>query len=361
MTAVRFEPHGDAGANGQGQAPEPTGGWEQAGSWERAEAWEYDEACANPEPAPAYDSLEARLISDREPAARFDRFDAAVADAQTPTMPLLPDPEAHERARAGWLEAVGRGRFWASALWLVGAAATGLLAGLISTHLVALALDSEGPRPVAAASVASTATAPVAVPPRAARHARAAGDDAAATPRIAGLAPAPAAASSGPASQSVISSPTAAAGPAEPGNARLAPPSAKVLQLAALVEPAPGLPQPAAASADRAEPAPTPPAAAAEARVAMPPATVRSPQGQYRVQLALLRDARNVDGVWQDFVARFGPAASKLRRYVVPTRTAHGLRQLVQVGAFEDQDHADAVCDRLKQRGGDCFVVRQPS
>ena len=339
MTAVRFEPHGDAGANGQGQAPEPTGGWEQAGSWERAEAWEYDEACANPEPAPAYDSLEARLISDREPAARFDRFDAAVADAQTPTMPLLPDPEPHERARAGWLEAVGRGRFWASALWLVGAAATGLLAGLISTHLVALALDSEGPRPVAAASVASTATAPVAVPPRAARHARAAGDDAAATPRIAGLAPAPAAASSGPASQSVISSPTAAA----------------------LVEPAPGLPQPAAASADRAEPAPTPPAAAAEARVAMPPATVRSPQGQYRVQLALLRDARNVDGVWQDFVARFGPAASKLRRYVVPTRTAHGLRQLVQVGAFEDQDQAEAVCDRLKQHGGDCFVVRQPS
>jgi cell division septation protein DedD len=164
----------------------------------------------------------------------------------------------------------------------------------------------------------------------------------------------------------------ALAGDAHPETA----PAPSALQLAALVEPAPGLPTPvdrtappampaAAVPADQAdrERAPTPPPAASDARVTTPLPMTAAPAStaKYRVQLALLRDEENVKYVWRDFVAQFGPSAKDFHRYVFPIRTAHGIRQLVQVGPFEDQDHAEAMCAKLKQRGGDCFVVRQPS
>jgi len=91
------------------------------------------------------------------------------------------------------------------------------------------------------------------------------------------------------------------------------------------------------------------------------PVAAPAPSAEYRVQLALLRNQRNAKYVWHDFVARFGPAAKKLHRYVFATQTARGTRHLVQVGPFADEGQAEAMCSKLKQRGGDCLVVREPS
>jgi SPOR domain len=396
MTGDRFEPYGLAETPGPGESEGRTEAWEQSGSWEQAESWDYDEARANPE---AYDLLELRLMHDREPGPRFDRFQAAIADAP----PVMVDPDAPTSlcppADASWLDAARTGRFWASALWLVGAAGAGVLAGLVSTNFVALALN-----PAASSVLAEQ----LATPPASSRSALSAPASEAVTTLAQPAAwQAPGSEHAGPSTPAESLAPTppemaadeiasrtiqiaarqaapATPPPAAPVTEVQVPapaPAPAALQLAALVEPAPGLPAtapvtpierpaPAAApaakvpadQADR-EQAPTPPPAASEARVTTPLAlaTSTAPTAEYRVQLAMLRDKQNVKYVWHDFVAQFGPSAKDLKRYVFPTQTAHGTRHLVQVGPFADEDHATAMCSQLKQRGGDCLVVHQPS
>ena len=150
------------------------------------------------------------------------------------------------------------------------------------------------------------------------------------------------------------------AAPAAPRVARdaqptAAPPEPATVQLAALVEPAPARAEPAQSPAP-----PTKSVTPSTTPVAVPPPAA-TPASPYRVQLALLRDEQNVKYVWHDFVDRFGASAKDLHRYVFPTQTAKGVRHLVQVGPFGDQDHAEAMCNKLKERGGDCMVVHQPS
>jgi SPOR domain len=373
MTGGRFEPYGDAESHGQDASDEQAETWQPSGAWEHAETWDYDEARATPE---AYDLLELRLMGDQGP--RFDRFQAAIADTPPPMADLDLSVRVGPPADASWLGAVKTGRFWLSALWLVGAAGTGMLAGLVSTNFVALALNPPG---------SSVLAEQPATPPATSRSAPA--PSAVTTLAQAAAPQAPSREQAMPSTQAdPVSSETAsrtvqiAARQLEP----LAPetattPAPAALQLAALVEPAPGLPEPARTApierptpaaapaakvpADQAksEPAPVPPPAASDARVTTPlaPATTQAPSEEYRVQLAMLRDKQNVKYVWHDFVAQFGPSAKDLKRYVFPTQTARGTRHLVQVGPFADADHAEAMCSKLKQRGGDCLVVHQPS
>jgi len=93
---------------------------------------------------------------------------------------------------------------------------------------------------------------------------------------------------------------------------------------------------------------------------APPPATV-VPAGPWRVQLALLRNSRHAETVWRSFVDRLGARTRGLERHVLPTRTARGLRHLVQAGPFADAGAAQALCRRLLAAGGDCLVVPPPS
>jgi uncharacterized protein len=88
---------------------------------------------------------------------------------------------------------------------------------------------------------------------------------------------------------------------------------------------------------------------------------VDPPAAPWRVQLALLRNPRHADAVWRSFVQRLGARTRGLERHVLPTRTAHGLRHLVQAGPFADAGAAEALCQRLLAAGGDCLVVPPPS
>ncbi len=366
MTGGSFEPYRVAETGWQGGSDAWT--WEPSGSWEHAETWDYDEGRATAE---AQD-LQGSPLPDRQESPRFGRFRAAVADAA----PAMPGPRRPSRVRPPadltWLDAAKTLRFWSSVVWLVSAAGAGVLAGIVSTDIVALALNPAAPSvlatQLATASSASRPAGPAAAPASVTTAAQAA----------ARPAPSP--------EQAVPSNTTVAtvARQLEPLAAEDQPPSAAsqpaALQPAPLppavaVEPAPDLPaaatQPPAAAAapamvaDQAErgPTPAPPQAASAARVAAPvaPASANAPSAEYRVQLAMLRDKQNVKYVWHDFVAQLGSAASELKRYVLPTQTAHGTRHLVQVGPFADQDHAEAMCSKLKQRGGDCLVVHRPS
>jgi hypothetical protein len=419
MTGGRFEPYGVADAYGQGEPDERTENWERSGTWEQAETWDYDEAHASSE---AYNLLESRIMREQEQRPQFARFEAAIAGAPRVTGDLEMRSRVRPPAAASWFETVRTGRLWASALWLVGAAGAGVLAGLVSTNLVALALNPtassvlaeqtaapSGPsRSTLSALAPSSMTAPAQGMARPASDGDlaptlpevAAGGVASRTVQIAQITTAQAEpVAPRPATEAEMTAPPAEAVPATPqadptraaeatrvlaGDARpdaTPPPASSALQLAALVEPAPGVPtatnsgpvdrsappamRAAKVPADQAdrERAPSPPPAASDTPVTtpLPAAAVPAPTAKYRVQLALLRDEQNVKYVWHDFVAQFGPSAKDFHRYVFPIKTAHGIRQLVQVGPFEDQDHAEAMCAKLKQRGGDCFVVRRPS
>jgi len=87
------------------------------------------------------------------------------------------------------------------------------------------------------------------------------------------------------------------------------------------------------------------------------PVAIERPATPWRVQLALLRNPRNAEPVWRSFVTRLGALTRGLERHVLPTRTARGLRHLVQAGPFADAGAAEAVCQRLLAAGGDCLVV----
>jgi hypothetical protein len=91
------------------------------------------------------------------------------------------------------------------------------------------------------------------------------------------------------------------------------------------------------------------------------PVAVEPPGAPWRVQLALLRNPRHADTVWRSFVTRLGAHIHGLERHVLPTRTARGLRHLVQAGPFADAGAAEALCQRLLAAGGDCLVVPPPS
>ena len=429
MTGDRLERYRVAETDDQGPPNEPAEGWADA------EAWDYDEARADPE---AYDRLEFRVMSERAQRPEFSQFRAAMADFPEVGAEIELPPEPTDGDEVGWLEAVKTLRFWSNALWLTGAACAGVVAGLVSTNLVALALNPDassvlagqsgtagGSPPALSARAPSATTAMAALTVRAparpdavlstpaggltpSRPAAAPGALASlqtgaqvavsAAPAAAPMAPLQVAAlvapeSSGPKLASTRVAPTAAAtgpAPAAPevaweAPATATPPAPGAVLLAALAEPAqsptpptPSVTPPATSAApptqsvtpratavveipavDR-EAAPVPPPAVAAARpAATPPAAPATVQ--YRVQLALLRDEQNAKYVWHDFVDRVGSPAKDLHQYLFPTRTAHGVRHLLQVGPFGDQDHAEAMCNKLKERGGDCLVVRQPS
>jgi hypothetical protein len=409
MTGGRFEPNRAADTPGQSELAERTVSWEKSGTWEHAETWDYEEAHANPE---ACDQLEACVICDRDQGPQFTRFQAAITNAPPAMAAIERRSRARPPAGTSWLRTVRTGNLCRSAVWLVGAASAGVAAGLVSINLVALALNpaaSSVPAHQLATPSAFSAPAASSMTARTEVTARpAASDELAPTPpeiavseigsrtvqtaqdptpqaelvtaapmTVAAMAALPTAAPAMPQADPTPA-PAAALATVPAGNAHpaSAPPAPSAVQQAALVEPAPGLAKAADASpvdrttapatprakvaADRAsaEPAPTAPQGGA---TPLPAASADAPAARYRVQLALLRDEENVKYVWHDFVAQFGPAAKDFQRYVVARKTASGIRHLVQVGPFPDQDHAEAMCNRLKQRGGDCLVVEQPS
>ena len=153
MTGGRFEPYRVAETSDQGQPNEPAemgadaGTCADAKTWADAEAWDYDEARADPE---FYDRLEFRLMSERARRPEFSRFRAAMADFPEVGAGMEVPPEPTLGDEVSWLEAVRTLRFWSSALWLTGAASAGVVAGLVSTNLVALALNPDASSVLAA-------------------------------------------------------------------------------------------------------------------------------------------------------------------------------------------------------------------
>lgn len=302
--------------------------------WAEAESQRHSEAYRNAL------RFETSGVPEDEPGPRFTRFRAALA--QSPELSAgtglqAPVEVAGPRDLVGELAALG----WPRRLSLVGAAAAGVLAGvLVSTDFAALPVDPAVLRAAMEVPGAAAATSSLAA--------------------------------TMPAKTQTVSAVLATAGPAD----------------AATSEPAPADPpaeQPGAAADIVTEIIPAsyvvaddvvaddvvvddvvvdagaPDAATVEAEPEPVVTAAAMPAKTYRVQLATLRDRRNVAAVWQAFVERIGRPIGALERYVVETETARGHRHLVQVGPFADAAEAEATCRELQRRGGDCLVIDDAS
>ncbi len=112
---------------------------------------------------------------------------------------------------------------------------------------------------------------------------------------------------------------------------------------------------PAAKAAATQEPAPPPEIAARETP---PPAPAPAePTEIFRIQLAALSNEAAASRAWERFRRRYGDLLAGLKPVVEPARTSSGTLYRVQAGKFASRERARALCARIREAGGDCFVV----
>lgn len=128
---------------------------------------------------------------------------------------------------------------------------------------------------------------------------------------------------------------------------------------------APAEPAPAADPAPAAEPAPAEPVVQAEpaplvapqAAPAGPGAVAAIPGGGYRVQVSSVQSVEGARQSWEALVDAHGSLVSDLS-LTIEEATVNGAEyHRVQVGPL-DEAGAISLCEQLKTRGQDCFVVR---
>ncbi len=88
-----------------------------------------------------------------------------------------------------------------------------------------------------------------------------------------------------------------------------------------------------------------------------PPATAAEPTEIFRIQLAALSDEAAASRAWERFRQRYGALLEGLEPVVQPARTAGGTLYRIQAGAFASREDARSRCARIREAGGDCFVV----
>jgi len=134
----------------------------------------------------------------------------------------------------------------------------------------------------------------------------------------------------------------------------------------AAIEPAAG----EVAGREEASESPVPPAfrEEAEAEAAAPvvaarprrepaPAPGTAPTRLFRIQLAALSDEAAASRAWDRFRRRYGELLAGLEPVVRPATSGGRTLYRVQAGSFASREEARARCTRIRQAGGDCFVV----
>jgi hypothetical protein len=81
--------------------------------------------------------------------------------------------------------------------------------------------------------------------------------------------------------------------------------------------------------------------------------------GDYRIQLAAVREEADARRAWDLFLVDLGPVLSGLQPFIERADTANGVFYRVQIGPFASLQEAESLCDELKQRNASCFVIRR--
>lgn len=151
-----------------------------------------------------------------------------------------------------------------------------------------------------------------------------------------------------PAPEVVAEPPPAVERSAPDGNLPLLPPAEAPSEASATVE-APE-PEPKAPP----EPAPAPPSAPA------PAAATAAATGSYMVQLASFRSIDDADKAWRKAIKKNGDLLSAYSAQVVRADLGgdQGVYFRLRIGPFAGGGEAKSLCEKLKARNADCFVVR---
>jgi cell division septation protein DedD len=81
--------------------------------------------------------------------------------------------------------------------------------------------------------------------------------------------------------------------------------------------------------------------------------------GDYRIQLAAVREEADARRAWDLFLVDLGPVLGGLQPFIERAETANGVFYRVQIGPFASLQEAESLCDQLKQRNASCFVIRR--
>ena len=84
-----------------------------------------------------------------------------------------------------------------------------------------------------------------------------------------------------------------------------------------------------------------------------------SSEVSYRIQLASYHRQADAEKAWGVFSADLGEVLSGLRPNVESAETSGGVFYRLQAGPLETAEAAGAICERVRQHGTDCLVVRR--
>lgn len=82
------------------------------------------------------------------------------------------------------------------------------------------------------------------------------------------------------------------------------------------------------------------------------------PAGSYSVQIVSTRSAKAAESEWGRLSKRFKDIIADLPHNVSEVSTANGTFFRLRAGHFKTHDEAKALCDQLKVRKQECFVVK---
>lgn len=81
------------------------------------------------------------------------------------------------------------------------------------------------------------------------------------------------------------------------------------------------------------------------------------PGGQFRVQLAAVREESDARRAWSLFQEQLGAYVGGLEPFFEMAETSNGTFYRVQIGPFADSGEANSLCVELKKQDVSCFVV----
>lgn len=83
-----------------------------------------------------------------------------------------------------------------------------------------------------------------------------------------------------------------------------------------------------------------------------------APAGTYAVQIVSTRSARAAESEWGRLSKRFKDVIADMPHNISEVSTANGTFFRLRVGHFKTHDEAKMLCDQLKVRKQECFVVK---
>ena len=98
----------------------------------------------------------------------------------------------------------------------------------------------------------------------------------------------------------------------------------------------------------------------ADAPTVVSPNFIPPKSGDFRIQIASLKNQADAMREWQRLAAKYPMLKGMNHHIEVANLGTRGFRHRLQVGTFPTRQSAGDVCGNLKAKGGDCIVVKQP-